>query len=131
MGRACYAWNEGSSCHQGTPSKKERYPDSEDNLQQLLQHKARERIETNIRWKRRKYTHNGGSAYRLLCPTHYSRCILSRIRNIDRRGRSELFHRVTVPSRLTVPQVLVLGRRITFKKDRDPKSTSLNSSHGK
>src|SRR2546428_5158414 len=117
MERACYAWNEGSSRQQGTPSKKERCPGTEDNLQQLLQHKARERIETNIRWKRRKYAHNGGSPYRLLCPTHYSRCILPRIRNIDRRGRSELFHRVTVPRRLTVPQVLVLGRRITFKKD--------------
>src|SRR2546428_13998608 len=60
MGRACYAWNEGCSCHQGTPPEKERCPDSKDNLQQFLQHKARERIETNIRWKRRKYTHNGG-----------------------------------------------------------------------
>src|SRR5438093_7040820 len=115
MGRACYAWNEGSSRHQGTPPEKERRPDYKDNLQHFLQHKARERIETNTRLKRRKYTHNGGSAYRLLCPTHYSRRLLPRIRNIDRRGCSELFHRVTVPSRLTVPQVLVLGRRIAFK----------------
>src|SRR2546426_11035115 len=110
MGRACYAWNEGCSCHQGTPPEKERCPDSKDNLQQFLQHKARERIETNIRWKRRKYTHNGGAAYRLLCSTHYNRCSLSRIRKIDRRGRSENFYPVTIPSQLTEPQELVLCR---------------------
>src|SRR5207245_3910077 len=114
MGRACYAWNEGSSCHQGTPPEKERCPGSEDNLQQLLQHKARERIETNIRWNRRKYTHNGGSAYRLLCPTYYSRRLLPRIRNDNRRGRREIFQLVTVSRRVTISQVLVFVGRFAF-----------------
>src|SRR2546426_10635616 len=114
MGRARYAWNEGSSRHQGTPPEKERCPGSEDNLQQFLQHKARERIETNIRWKRRKYTHNGGSAYRLLCSTHYNPCILSRVRKNYRRGGSGIFYPGTVPSRLSVPPNLVLCRRIAF-----------------
>src|SRR2546428_1245190 len=117
MGRACYAWNEGSSRHQGTPSKKERCPGSEDNLQQFLQHKARERIETNIRWKRRKYTHNGGSAYPLLCSPHHSPSLLFRIRKIYRPGRSEHFYPVTVTRRLSVTQILVLCRRIIFKKN--------------
>src|SRR3989442_10794391 len=116
MGRACYAWNEGCSCHQGTPPEKERCPDSKDNLQQFLQHKARERIETNIRWKRRKYTHNGGSAYRFFCSTHYNPCILPRVRKNYCRGRSGIFYPVTIPKRPTITQILVLGRRIAFKK---------------
>src|SRR2546425_6101456 len=106
MGRACYAWNEGCSCHQGTPPEKERCPDSKDNLQQFLQHKARERIETNIRWKRRKYTHNGGAAYRILFSDHYNRCILSRVRNNYRRGGSGLFYRCKVQTKLTVHHVV-------------------------
>src|SRR2546427_12663556 len=91
MGRACYAWNEGSSCHQGTSSKKERYPDSEDNLQQLLQHKARERIETNIRWKRRKYTHNGGASYLTVLLKKKNRCNFSRVRKNDPPRSNEFF----------------------------------------
>src|SRR2546428_3138169 len=116
MGRACYAWNEGSSRHQGTPSKKERCPGSEDNLQQFLQHKARERIETNIRWKRRKYTHNGGAAYRLLFSPHHNPCLSPRGRKIYSPGRRGLFYPGTVPSRLSIPPSLVLCRRIVFKK---------------
>src|SRR2546427_6483607 len=116
MGRACYAWNEGSSCHRGTPPEKERCPDSKDNLQQFFQHKARERIETNIRWKRRKYTHNGGAAYRLFWSTHYNRCIFFSVRKIDSPGRSEIFFPRSIPNRLSVPQVLVICRRIFLKK---------------
>src|SRR2546427_11076846 len=108
MGRACYAWNEGSSRHQGTPSKKERCPGSEDNLQQFLQHKARERIETNIRWKRRKYTHNGGSAYRLLCSTHNTPCILLRVSKINIHGTSEIPHLQTEPRRASTTSHLVI-----------------------
>src|SRR2546422_10052292 len=99
MGRACYAWNEGSSRHQGTPPEKERRPDSKDNLQQFLQHKARERIETNTRWKRRKYTHNGGAAYPFLCSTHYKRRPLSRIRKNELPGSRSLLYLVTIPKR--------------------------------
>src|SRR2546428_7254550 len=95
MERACYAWNEGSSRQQGTPSKKERCPGSEDNLQQFLQHKARERIETNIRWKRRKYTHNGGAAYPLFCSPHHHPCILSRVRKIYLPARTVPLHPAT------------------------------------
>src|SRR2546427_3867381 len=101
MGRACYAWNEGCSCHQGTPPEKERCPDSKDNLQQFLQHKARERIETNIRWKRRKYTHNGGVADRMLCSPHHNPCHVPRgSKNYSRSGRAILF-RGSVTKRLT------------------------------
>src|SRR2546425_9396644 len=107
MGRACYAWNEGCSCHQGTPPEKERCPDSKDNLQQFLQHKARERIETNIRWKRRKYTHNGGSADKQLFPPHYTPCALPPPRHIKRPGRRDLSNRGSLPTGSTSPPDLV------------------------
>src|SRR5437899_11765470 len=116
MGRACYAWNEGCSCHQGTPPEKERCPDSEDNLQQFLQHKARERIETNIRWNRRKYTHNGGAAYRLLCPTHYSRRLIPRVRTGNRRAGRQPADRTTVPRRATTTARLGIGRGFAFEE---------------
>src|SRR2546425_9935665 len=108
MGRACYAWNEGSSRHQGTPPEKERRPDSKDNLQQFLQHKARERIETNTRWKRRKYTHNGGTPHPLLCPRHPNPPPLPRTRKKECPRRPELFYPHTETPARTVPQCLVM-----------------------